>query len=386
MSTIDDIADLSEKYEMPLEDVLFVALNTHGVNHDCEYDRIRMDFRLDDSNLFAYAKAREELDYFFALPVNPNSPFTLTSDTLSLQDSFIGKAINPEEDVSELYYFRRKGTALNFNPNSRSSCAGCDFCYTSRLTPNDAQRINTGTDLKISLENWMKTADLSDLSHLVRIAVVTGNYKDSDNLFQFLLELKRVVQEYKFNGEIFYLGSQIVKPDQLQQLVEIQPFAICFSLETFERRDLLRRDKKALTLDDAHKAMDYALGLGHQVNYSYIVGMESLQVLGRHTSRFMTCINRFPIFNIFQRHKFQGSTLMDPTADSLEYFLNARRICERLFSKTNLRPIPWENYRSLWSLTFDKEMLYGIRTPYGAHSNVAAYPAGGVRLVSGDRL
>lgn len=364
MLDIDVIARLSEQYGMPLEDIMFIALNIHGVKLDCEYDRIRMDFRLADSKLFSYAKERGELDHFFALPVNPGSELLLVGDVLSLQDTIVGQAINPEEDISELNYFRRKKTALNFNPNSRSSCAGCRFCYTSHLTPNDKQRIETGTDLKIFFENWMNEYGFADLSHLVRVAIVTGNYRNSEDLCRFLLEFKRVLKEYSFSGEIFYLGSQIAMPEQLRRLAEIQPFCICFSLETFERRDLLRRDKKALGLDDARDAMDCALGLGYEVNFSYILGMESLQVMELNMCHFREHVNRFPIINIFQRHKFQGPNLTDPAANCLEYYLDARQILERLFEQKSMRPLPWENYRSLWFLTFDKEPLYGIRTPY----------------------
>lgn len=116
MLTVEHVTRLAERYSMPLEDVLFIALNVHGVKLDCEFGRIRLDFRLAESDLFGYAKDRGELDYFFALPVNPESEFTLSSDVLSLGETLIGQAINPMEDVSDLYYFRRKKTVLNFNP------------------------------------------------------------------------------------------------------------------------------------------------------------------------------------------------------------------------------------------------------------------------------
>lgn len=363
MLNIDVIVRLSEQYEMPLEDALFIALNVRGVKLNCEYGRIRMDFRLADSELFSYAKEREVLDYFFALPVNPDSEFTLAGDALSLNGTLIGQAINPMEDVSDLYYFRRKKTVINFNPNSRSSCAGCRFCYTSRLTPNDEQKIETGAELKAFFEDWMSKHGFTDLSHLIQISVVTGNYRNSDDLCRFLLEINLVVQEYRFGGKIFYLGSQIATTEQLRQLAEIQPFGICFSLETFERRNLLRRDKKALELKDARDAMDFARWLGHEVNFSYIVGMEPLPVVEEHFRTFRDHINKFPTINAFQKHMFQGPTLMYPSADRLEYFLDARRILERLFGHTSMRPLVWEDYRSLWFLTFNKEPLHGIRTP-----------------------
>lgn len=363
MINIKRVVRLSEQYHMPLEDILFIALNVHGVKLDCGYGRVRMDFRLADSELFGYAKERGEFDYFFALPVNPDSEFILTDAVLSLGGTLIGQAINPMEDVSDLYYFRRKKTVLNFNPNSRSSCAGCRFCYTSRLTPNDEERVETENELKIFFENWMNRNGFADLSHLIQISVVTGNYRNSDDLCCFLFELKRAVQEYRFGGKIFYLGSQIATTEQLNRLVEIQPFGICFSLEVFDRRNLLRRDKKALELKDTCDAMDLARKLGYEVNFSYIVGMEPLQVLEEHFRHFRDYVNKFPTINTFQRHKFQGPTLMDPTADRLEYYLDARRILEQLFGQTSMRPLAWEDYRSLWFLAFNGEPLYGIRTP-----------------------
>lgn len=363
MLTIEHVARLAERYHMPLEDVLFIALNVHGVKLDCEFGRIRMDFRLAENDQFRYAKERGELDYFFALPVNPESEFILSGDVLSLGETTIGQAINPMEDVSDLYYFRRKKTVLNFNPNARSACAGCRFCYTSRLTPNDEQRVETADELKVFFENWMHKYCFADLSHLVQISVVTGNYRESDNLSHFLLELKRVVHGYRFGGIIFYLGSQIATPEQLKLLTEAQPFGVCFSLEVFDRRNLLRRDKKSLELKDAYEAMDLARRLGHEVNFSYIVGMEPLQVVEEHFRYFRDHVNKFPTINTFQKHRFQGPTLMDPSADRLEYFLEARQILERLFAETGLRPLPWEDYRSLWFLTFGKEALHGIRTP-----------------------
>ena len=113
MLDINVIARLAEKYTVPLEDVLFIALNTNGINLDCDYNRMRTAFRLADSNLFSYAKQRGELDYYFALPVNQKSPFVLVDNTLLLQDTVIGQTIGQTEDICDSHYPRRKGTSLN---------------------------------------------------------------------------------------------------------------------------------------------------------------------------------------------------------------------------------------------------------------------------------
>lgn len=236
MLNINVIARLAKKYNVPLEDVLFIALNTNGINFECDYNRMRMAFRLADSNLFDYAKQRGELDYYFALPVNQNSPFALVNNILLLQDTVVGQAICPTEDICDSHYPRRKGTVLNINPNSRTSCHGCQFCYTAYQVPCDRKRLKTDSDLKDFFEGWMLKHGLTNLSHLIEVAVVTGCYESSDDLCRFLRMLKRVSTEYQFAGKIFYLGSQITTKEQISILAEIQPFGICLSLEAFEPR------------------------------------------------------------------------------------------------------------------------------------------------------
>lgn len=363
MLDINVIARLAERYSVPLEDVLFIAINTNGINLECDYNRMRTAFHLADNSLFDYAKQRGELDYYFALPVNQNSPFVLANNVLLLQDTVIGQTIGQTEDICDSHYPRRRGTSLNINPNSRTSCRGCQFCYTAYQIPYDRKRLKTASDLKDFFEDWMLKYGLTNLSHLIQVSVVTGCYDSSDEICQFLRTLKSVLSGYKFTGKIFYLGSQVTTKDQLRSLSEIKPFGVCLSLETFERRELLRDKKRLISLQDACESMDFAQGLGYEVNFSYIVGMESLRVIEYHFGCLKNHVNKFPTINTLQMHKYHEATLMDPGAHRLEYYLEARQIIERLFGQTSMRPLVWEDYRSLWFLTFNAEPLHGIRVP-----------------------
>jgi len=48
-------------------------------------------------------------------------------------------------------------------------------------------------------------------------------------------------------------------------------------------------------------------------------------------------------------------------ANILNPSLKSDKELEKIFIKSNLRPRPWENYRSLWYLTFGDEKIKGIR-------------------------
>ncbi len=361
--SIRELKRLSAVYHIPIEDVFFIAVNMHGVNFPCSYNRMRTAFRLADIDLFTYARERGERDYYLALPVNASSPFSVEDGDVRLSGVSVGRMIDPTEDICDSNYPRRNGTSLNINPHSRTSCRGCEFCYTAYQVPQDLKMMVSEDDLREFFDGWLKARELHDLSHLIQVSVVTGCYRSSEELCAFLLRLRDVLNEYRFGGRIFYLGSQITTREHLDLLKAIQPFGVCYSLEVFERRDLLQTKKRALSIETARELMTYADEVGHEVNFAYIVGLEPLNVIERYFGNLGRSVNKFPTVNILQVHKHHSNTLLDPSARSIEYFLQARGIIEGVFSKTPLRPLVWEDYRSLWYLTFNGVPLEGIRTP-----------------------
>lgn len=365
MINLDRIQALSKRYSVPDTDMLCIALNLNGVKYDCKFNRIRMGLRITDTDVLADTKRMDVDEFYFALAVKQESPFTLIGNQLALEGNVLGTAINPSEDFCDSNYPRRKGTVLNMNPNSRTSCRGCKFCYTSYQIPRDRKRIQCEEEIREFFMEWMNEHELVDMSHLIQVAVVTGCYRENEDLCDFLVALRHVLNDHRFKGEIFYLGSQITDERILDELDSIKPFCYCLSLECFERRDeLLRNKKKSLTLDRTRELMAYAKRLGFRVNFSYIVGLETLETVEKHFGSISEDINSFPIINTLQVHRYHDSDLLLASgADRLEYFLEARRIIEQVFLPTNMRPRVWENYRSLWTLSFGSEQLRGIRVP-----------------------
>ncbi len=364
MITLKKIYSLAECYNVPVEDVLFVALNIYGASFECDFNRMRMAIHTIDQDLFKYSHALGIKDYYFALPINESSPFSVVDGKLLFDNQEIADAIDPSEDFCDSNYPRRNGTVLNINPNSRTSCRGCEFCYTGYQVPRDMKRMACASDIKDFFDNWMDERKINDLSGFFQIAVVTGCYESNNDLSLFLILLREILNQYKFKGEIFYLGSQITNKETLNKLQLIQPFCYSISLECFENRKTLLRDKKSsMSIESAFKLMDFAKSVGHRVNFSYVLGLESLFTVEKYFSLAKRFINSFPIVNTIQLHKYHNASLLTPEAVNIEYFFEARKILERIFIDTDMRPREWENYRSLWFLNFADEKLTGIRTP-----------------------
>lgn len=211
----------------------------------------------------------------------------------------------------------------------------------------------------------MKKFEIADLSHLMQIAIVTGCFPNEQKVVDFLKMAKDVLNDFLFKGELFYFGSQIKSEKALLELRKIRPLGICFSLECFDNKNreyFLRDVKRDLHLDTIKEMLIIANNLGVRTNFSYIIGLESLETIKKGFGDFLPYINSFPIVNVFQSHKGQA-TLRHNDADKIDYYIKARKIIEDIFMQTALRPRPWENYRSLWYLKFGEEFLDDIRTP-----------------------
>jgi len=92
----------------------------------------------------------------------------------------------------------------------------------------------------------------------------------------------------------------------LLELKKIKPLGICFSLECFDNKNreyFLRDVKRDLDLDTIKERLIFANDLGIRTNFSYIIGLESLETIKKGFCEFLPYTNSFPIVNAFQAHK-----------------------------------------------------------------------------------
>ncbi|MDR0461636.1 MAG: hypothetical protein LBH62_09510 [Nitrososphaerota archaeon] len=210
---------------------------------------------------------------------------------------------------------------------------------------------------------WMKENNNHDLSHLIQVSVVTGCYDSENDLVKFLLKLNDVLKRYAFSGKIFYLGSMLTSHSAIKKLSTIDSFGYCLSLECFERRSVLKNSKAVLTLPNIKEIMQECLSNGFEVNYTYVMGMEPIEVFLPYMQEFIEFTNKFPTINVLQLHQQHSKELLDDSAKDISYFYKARVAIQELFKQTSMRPLVWEDYRTLWYLKFADEHLFGDRFP-----------------------
>lgn len=370
LKNIKHLIELSSKNNIPAEDLLLLDLNLSGVNLSkvkLKFQSGRARFELESKNkdIFSLAHSRNINNFYLAIPTADRSHYYFKDGYLFWKSRLIGRALGVTEDFCDSSYPRRGGTVLNINPNSRTSCRGCKFCYTAFQVPRDKERMLFPDKLRSFLVTWIKKFEIPDLSHLIQVAVVTGCFPNEQKIIDFLKMARNVLNEFSFKGELFYFGSQIKSEKALLKLEKVKPLGICFSLECFDkenRKYLLRDVKREVDLETIKKILTLANNMGIRTNFSYIIGLESLETIKRGFYEFLPYVNSFPIVNAFQAHKGQRS-LRYKEANKIDYYIKARKFIEEVFGGTKLRPRPWENYRSLWYLKFGDEFLDDIRTP-----------------------
>lgn len=330
LKNIKHLLELSEKYNILLEDLLLLDLNLSGVKLNLKSGRVRFELETTNNKIFSLAHSKKIYNYYLAIPTVDKSPYYFRNKKLYFNKTIIGNAIGVTEDYCDSSYPRRAATVLNINPNARTSCRGCKFCYTIYQVPRDKECILTEKKINDFLCNWMKEFSLKDLSSLQQVAIVTGCFPNEQNVIDYLIRLNKILRKKLFKGELFYFGSQITNHASLNKLAKLKPIGICYSLECYDNKNrefYLRDIKKNINVATMKKLFTYCDKLGIRVNYSYIVGLESLKTIKKCFSELLPFINSFPIVNTFQAHKWQEGQ-RHKNANNIDYYIRARKIIE----------------------------------------------------------
>ena len=368
ISHLDDMKSLAAEYDVPFEDVLFIDFNRKGIKCDLDSPRVRFYFELEDDPHLEKSVDNNIMEYFLAMPTNSGmSNYELVDDKVYFNnDQEIGRVNDLVDDSIDAIYPRREATAMNLNPSVKSACRGCDFCYVNLLTANDQDAASKDQEafLRHQAEKWIETYGLDDLSTLRQVAVLTGCFGGEEQALDSMRNVREIFGKYGFEGELFFFGSEIVSKEGLDRAQEIAPFALCLTLENFgTREEILKNHKERMTLDEAKELLGYAKENGIHTQFSYVLGLETLDVVVEKMKEFEPYVSRLPVINIFQPHSPESAELLHTKAEELEYFLEARKELECIFDPEDYRPRPWENYRSPWYLKYGNRDLTDKRLP-----------------------
>lgn len=141
INDIKHLIKLSNKYNIPTEDLLLLNLNLSGAQLELQSRRVRFELESTNKDIFSLSHSRNISNFYLAIPTVDRSHYFFKNGNLFFNSHIIGKARGVTEDFCDSSYPRRGGTVLNINPNARTSCRGCKFCYTFFQVPRDKECI-----------------------------------------------------------------------------------------------------------------------------------------------------------------------------------------------------------------------------------------------------
>jgi radical SAM domain protein len=350
-----DVDTLSANYDIPKEDIMLIALNRYGVRANITDNRIRFRIKLNTV---------DEL-FYMAICVNTcETPFEIVNnEELLFNGESIASIIDINEDTCDSTYFRRNKTELTVNSNMRSQCKGCKFCGTHKMDSADVIDLSTPDRFERYIETILEINNMQNFEDVVRITLCTGCFQNEKELVNHILMVNNSFKKYGFSKRIRYIGSQL-RSDEAMSIIKdnVNSFSISVTAERFSNRmDIMRPEKAELGIYKIKELLERAKSYGFSTNYLYILGLESLKEMEKGMQFLKGSINRFPGIQILQNFvpEHEGYRIIE--AKNIEYYLQARKIIEKLFGDENYRPRSWENYRGLFYTWYNGMPLSCVR-------------------------
>lgn len=351
LKSLEHAEDLSATYGVCKEDIIFIALNAMGLsNQGTETNRMRFYAKLGD---------RSEKEFRFILSTDrPFSPFRIESGELLFREHPIAHTRGEYDDAAVIGYFRGSKDVITLNSNSRSLCTGCVFCPNTLEGSSDPQMLEV-KELVGQLKILARYNGLNDLSGVREVNLSTGCFGAETPALTHLNVVRQSLNNLKSRAQIGMLTSVLRSGNCFEQLRhEVGDFHLIMTTECFGRRDeILKASKASMTPEMMPGILRLAREAGHDTSFTYIVGLDDLDLMERHVSQMVPYVSRMPNFQVFQPHDPIMDAYSASGADTIEYYLEARKRLEGIFTGAAVRPQAYANYRPFWYFEFGKESL-----------------------------
>ncbi len=289
--------------------------------------------------------------------LSEDSPYRVDGDRILFNDKELGFEsilFTRLGNTLPYYYFRgplgmfpslydERILNVNFNPR----CGGCDFCFYGYRAKQLENITAEEGFLKIEMETGLR-----EFSSLAEIAIVTGRFESEDRLKEHVLDVIDKAEERGFNGRFFYIGSQLVSPDRIEEILKRlgnnpDRFRYAYTIERFfDRSSIMHGSKGKKTYPEILTDMRVLKGTGiSRLEYTYLAGIEDLDGFKKGADALAPIAK--PHISILRKTGQKENSLViseDYAKYGPDYLCQIRKYYENLYSGK----IIGNNFANLW--------------------------------------
>lgn len=354
-------------YEQALEccdtltplDFHYLALKCHGIQ-DTDIRHGRPSWNLfDDTHLYhiTFRVHDEETPY-----ITNGQSISLSGNDLPLGHLFVERV----PTIDGRYYYLRHTDFLTpslddeyvLNINHLRQCTSCSFCQFP------IYQHQSNVDPIMVLDTFLYREDVSNLSGISEIAVVTGCFGNDEKCIEALETIVRHAATHGFRGKLLYMGYEIISPTHVTRLLrciedaDLAGLHLILTVECFEHRGTRMNGRKSEhSLSEVVRTLRNLKENGiASLEYAYIPGLDDYDTFTRGAELIGDVAKpHLCIFSPWRDgQRWQGACL-DYRREGVLYLAKMRAFLEKLYEKPllgnnlgNLWPFPRERVSKKW--------------------------------------
>jgi len=251
------------------------------------------------------------------------------------------------------------------NTNFRPKCSGCDFCFYG-YRAKDMKNLTVDKGYQIVEEE----SGIKDLSIINQISIVTGRFPSEKALKDYTTEIIQKGRKRGWKGRIFYIGSQFVTPEIIEEVInelgDPKKFRYAYTVERFTDRNLIMHGNKGQKdaeeiLEDMKRIEEMGIT---PLEYTYIVGIENLDSFKKWAEKFVPFSK--PHISLLRRTGIDSNELSrcnEYEERGVEYIADMRRHWLDLYGSEILG----NNYANAWPFQLDFDINQYLKKDKTCH-------------------
>lgn len=169
---------------------------------------------------------------------------------------------------------------LKYRTGENKEFRGCAFChrvYTHTRKSENRRLVN----IEDIFNEIFEVEGCDILNKLKKVLIMTGNAKNTQELLKLCEDVHNILCTHTYKGIFSVSTNQIFSKLSIQRLAKMDSSIFDYTLEVFDRRNILMGNEKGYDMETVRSALSIARDYFQNIRITYIVGLDDLETIKR---------------------------------------------------------------------------------------------------------